>query len=464
LCCLTRQNKLQENDDETFQEGNIAKYFRHWHAPAILSVPGKIVTLVVFSGLLALGIFGTMNLNVEDSSRAFIPPDSYVNDYIAATDLFFPSQGTDLYIVFEGEDAIFQDRQGLSELKNRLNGLFTKPPYIAEPSSEETYRNVIDGFKRYLDEFGTAAIGGEFLGDDGWPMTKESFTSTLAAYANFTGPGALYASDIVLSEDKQLEAFRVKLKYVRLVKREDFKVIDDAEKLIKAMDSTRDMVDSWNGVPPAVAYSDYFLEIEGFKIIRRELFVNVALAIASVGVIVFITVASPVTSLLITLNVGCCIIEILGFMYLVGIVIDSVAVINIVLAVGLSVDYSAHVGHCFMVKSGNRQRRVTESLTDVGAAVLNGGLSTFLAVVVLLFSSSYVFQVLSKQFALTVGFGLLHGLVALPVMLSVVGPKPFASAEETIDTKRKPIPEPGPDPIQVTAHMQHGESGSDNDL
>merc|ERR1712079_181324 len=106
-----------------------------------------------------------------------------------------------------------------------------------------------------------------------------------------------------------------------------------------------------------------------------------------------------------------------------GIVIDSVSVINIVLAVGLSVDYSAHVGHCFMVKSGSRNERVTEALADIGASVLNGAISTFLAVAVLLISTSYVFKTLSIQFALTVGLGVIHGLIFLPVLLSLIGPK-----------------------------------------
>ena len=61
--------------------------------------------------------------------------------------------------------------------------------------------------------------------------------------------------------------------------------------------------------------------------------------------------------------------------------------------------------------------------------MLNGALSTFLAVAVLLFSTSYVFKTLATQFALTVGLGVLHGLVLLPVILSLIGPKPFASAE-----------------------------------
>merc|ERR1712232_679623 len=101
---------------------------------------------------------------------------------------------------------------------------------------------------------------------------------------------------------------------------------------------------------------------------------------------------------------------------------------NIVLAVGLSIDYSAHVGHCFMAKGGkDRNVRALEALADIGAAVLSGALTTFLAVVVLLFSSSYVFATLSIQFALTVGLGVAHGLI----LLSMLGPKAFSSAEES---------------------------------
>ncbi len=158
---------------------------------------------------------------------------------------------------------------------------------------------------------------------------------------------------------------------------------------------------------------------------------NVGLALAAVGLIVLLTVPSPLAALIITVNVGFCLVEILGFMHALGIAIDSVSVINIVLAVGLSIDYSAHVGHCFMAKGGkDRNVRASEALADIGSAVLSGALTTFLAVVVLLFSSSYVFVTLSIQFALTVGLGATHGLVLLPVLLALIGPKAFSSAEE----------------------------------
>jgi Niemann-Pick C1 protein len=179
---------------------------------------------------------------------------------------------------------------------------------------------------------------------------------------------------------------------------------------------------------------------------------NVGLAILAVGVIVFLTVASPGTSILITANVAACIVDILGFMNVLGIVIDSISVINIVLAVGLSVDYSAHVGHCFMVKGGtDSNKRASEALADIGAAVLSGAISTFLVVVVLLFSSSYVFVILSRQFALTVGLGIAHGLVCLPVLLAIFGPKSFSSAkdpdaaEDTQDEKQLAQTDHSPD-------------------
>merc|ERR1712222_14809 len=94
-----------------------------------------------------------------------------------------------------------------------------------------------------------------------------------------------------------------------------------------------------------------------------------------------------------------------------------------------------------MTKRGDdKNARALDSLADMGQAVLSGAISTFLAVVVLLFSSSYVFVVLSTQFALTVALGVIHGLVLLPVMLSVVGPKAHG-AEKPLETKKMDVEE-----------------------
>jgi predicted RND superfamily exporter protein len=494
LCCLTRKISIDEEKDNGFEEDLISRYFRNYHAPAILSKVGKLFTLIIFSGLFGFGIYGTLNLSVEDSERSFIPADSYLNDYFDAADEYFPSQGIDVYFTFEGGKSqaisIYEARQGLADLDTRLTGLSDKSPFIAEPVSEEAYRNVMRGMYTYLITSGSGAIGNATLGDDNWPANEADFVSSLSLYTSVNGPGSVYAQDVSFSSDDngditQVDAIRVQSEYVRLTKLVRSEIIDDADRQIEAMDDTRALVESWGpDLPPAFPYSPKFITIEGFKILKRELFQNVGLAILAVGIIVLCTVASPVTAFLITINVAFCIVEILGCMFALGIVIDSVSVINIVLAVGLSVDYSAHVGHCFMVKGGtDKNRRALEALADIGAAVLSGAISTFLAVVVLLFSSSYVFVTLSRQFVLTVFLGVIHGLVLLPVLLSLVGPAPFASAVDPDSTETATLGKAGGeylddvDPqkgtksevattehLQVTEHNQPAENSSREDV
>lgn len=63
------------------------------------------------------------------------------------------------------------------------------------------------------------------------------------------------------------------------------------------------------------------------------------------------------------------------------------------------------------------------SLQAISCAVLNGGFSTLLAVILLTFSDVYVFVAFFKIFVLVVAFGLYNGLVVLPVLLSLIGPK-----------------------------------------
>merc|ERR1712038_279135 len=432
LCCLTRKKDYEESADG-FEEGRLSVYFRKYHAPFILSTIGKIIVITIFAGTFGFGIWGAMNLSVEDTERSFVPANSYLTGYLNTIDEYYPSSGIDVYFIFESEGSeIYDQREELANLSSRIEGKSTEAPFIAEPTGEK-FSNVMDGFAAHLAT-GTT-ITGITLGSDSWPTSEADFVQELSAYASFSNAGEnggdMYASDVVYNDDKtSVKAIRMKSEYVRLTKLKGSKVIDDADKQIAAMDATREMVGSWEDLPKSFPYSEKFIAVEGFKIIRKELFLNVGLALVAVGFIVLLTVPSPLAAIIITVNVGFCIVEILGFMHALGIAIDSVSVINIVLAVGLSIDYSAHVGHCFMAKGGkDKNVRALEALADIGAAVLNGALTTFLAVVVLLFSSSYVFVTLSIQFALTVGLGVTHGLILLPVLLSLLGPNPFSSAE-----------------------------------
>jgi len=440
FCCFKRDGEIPA--DGGFQENFISRYFRNYHAPAILkTVWNKIGVLVVFAGLFSYGVYGATQLSVEDSGRNFIQDDSYINNFVSAGDQFFSSGATSigLFVVFQNGQEIYRKRSSLAQLRDRVSGLSTEPPYIAEPNSAETYRNVMTGLAAYLGtEEGKNKIEEEGipLEDDNWPTTYPDFITTLRFYTTKTVDGRQFSRDInfIDNDDDETDiTIRVYLSYINLTKESRGKTLDDAERQIKAMDATRDLVDKWgreSELPPAYVYSGKFFSIEGFKIIRHELFQNAGLALLAVGIITLLSLGNGAIAFIITLNVAFCITEILGFMFAAGLVIDSITVVSVVLAVGLSVDYSAHVGHCFMVKRGDRNTRATEALADIGASVLNGAATTFLAVVVLLFSTTYVFQTIATQFALTVTFGVGHGLILLPVLLSIFGPEPYKSAAE----------------------------------
>ena len=272
LCCVTRKGKQEEIEEieNGFKESFASAYFRKYHGPAILSKGGKLSVILLFSVLFGLGVYGTLNLNVEDTLRSFVPKDSYLTDYINAADEYYPSTGIDLMIGFVNGSDIYAKRDTLANLETRLTGLSTAAPYIAEPVAESAYRNVMAGFSSYLNEYGSDGINGIALGDDNWPTSEEDFVKALSFYASWIGPGAVYTQDVSFSEDySQIEAIRIKSEYVSLTKKVDGDVIDDASKQIEAMDATRELIASWDDdVPSSFTYSEKFLAIEGFKRIK----------------------------------------------------------------------------------------------------------------------------------------------------------------------------------------------------
>lgn len=92
---------------------------------------------------------------------------------------------------------------------------------------------------------------------------------------------------------------------------------------------------------------------------------------------------------------------------------------------------SAHIGHTFLtINEGNRTERALKTTLHIGAAVLYGGGSTILALSVLANSQAYTYRSFFRIFFLVIAFGLFHGVVLLPVILSVVGPRPYKKVEK----------------------------------
>merc|ERR1712130_108281 len=162
---------------------------------------------------------------------------------------------------------------------------------------------------------------------------------------------------------------------------------------------------------------------EQYAVITTEFYRNLVLAVVVIFAITLLLIPRVSAALLVLTTVVATIVDVLGFMWLWGLTIDGVTVCYTIIAIGLAVDYSAHVGEAFVLsQKETKAERVTDALYRVGASVFNGGFSTFLAVVAMANSQTYVFRVFFKQFFLVTSMGLFHGLIVLPVLLSWFGP------------------------------------------
>ena len=63
-----------------------------------------------------------------------------------------------------------------------------------------------------------------------------------------------------------------------------------------------------------------------------------------------------------------------------------------------------------------------------GAPIVSGALTTVLGIGFLEFGNSVTYFVFFKMFFITIVFGLLHGMLLLPVLLAWFGPPPSADA------------------------------------
>lgn len=88
--------------------------------------------------------------------------------------------------------------------------------------------------------------------------------------------------------------------------------------------------------------------------ISNELIRNLGLTMAAVVSVTLILISDLVTVFWVFTCIAFTLIDLLGLMYYWGLTVEISSSIIVILAAGLAIDYSAHIGHTFTTVRGSK--------------------------------------------------------------------------------------------------------------
>ncbi|ETN81458.1 patched family protein [Necator americanus] len=160
------------------------------------------------------------------------------------------------------------------------------------------------------------------------------------------------------------------------------------------------------------------------NVILQSTIQNDTLAVICMVVISLIFIPNPLCAVWITIAIVTIDVGVIGFLSLWSVKLDPIFMITIILSIGFSIEFSAHITHGFVSNEGNLtpKERCIDSMEKLAWPVVHGSMSTILGVTVLAFINSYMVLVFFKTIFLVLIIGVFHALVLLPIVLATTTP------------------------------------------
>ncbi|KAL8568619.1 hypothetical protein ACOMHN_032275 [Nucella lapillus] len=496
VVCCTRVGR-RKGKEGAGEEGVLFSLIHWFYGPFLLSQWVRPVVMVVFVGWFCASVAVTPRIEVGLDQSLAMPKDSYVLDYFSNLTAYLSVGAPVYFVVRDGYDySSVRQQNGLCGgngcLENSLLGqLYTaskQPDYtrIAHPAT-----SWIDDYVAWLTPGGNTPCcrlhnhTGQFCPASskdldcvrcdvdqfvGGRPQKEDFMEFLPAFlsdnpntACAKGGHAAYGSGVHLLDNKTRVGATYFMTYHTVLKTSSDYV--DALKKAREIganisatlrhlrsgdsDSSPGFHDNQQ-LEEVFPYSVFYVFYEQYLTIVQDTVVNLAICLSAILAVTFVLLGCDLHSALLVIVTLCMILaDLLGLMYFWGISLNAVSLVNLIMAVGISVEFCSHIVRAFAVSSGTsrihkasealsymgssvsdcyeclyRIHTARDALSHMGSSVLSGITLTKLGgIVVLAFSKSQLFQVFYfRMYMGIVLFGAAHGLVFLPVLLTYLGP------------------------------------------
>lgn len=467
-CIRISSSKGSDKGDDQRNIGLVVRYMKEVHAP-MLDIPGvKIFVIAVFIAFSFASIDLCTRLQPGLEQKIVLPHDSYLQNYFDDLAKYL-RVGPPLYFVVKNFNYSSESQQtnqlcsisqcDSNSLLNEITraSLSAESSYIAKPAaswlddfliwlSPEAFsccRKFVNGSYCPPDDQppccqagdGSCGFGGICKDcttcfrhsdlHDGRPSTtqfKEKlpwFLTALPSSNCAKGGNGAYTSSVDLTgyDSGIIEASSFRTYHTPLNKQSDY---------VNGMRAAREFSSkvSKSLKMQIFSYSVFYIFFEQYLDIWKTALINISIGLGTIFVVCLVITCSLWTSSIILVVLAMIVIDMMGVMAILKIQLNAISVVNLVMSIGIAVEFCVHITHSFSVSSGDRGTRAKAALSTMGASIFSGiTLTKLVGVIVLRFARSEIFVVYYFQMYLAlVLLGFLHGLVFLPVVLSICGP------------------------------------------
>jgi len=392
-----------QDDNKNVNTRNIFDRFMIWFSHVLLQPMVKVAVILSFLGMLGGFTYSAFKLEQRFEIAEVLPSGSYVAKFWSTIDGYNHGSGIAPYIIFRDVDQSAPDIQ--EQMEQYVNDLVEIDAIADQP----TFFWLRD-FKSYISSSGVAGL------------YNASFTDQLDSFLAVPSFYKLYKDDIVRDDIGNIIISRTRC-------RMDNVALQDVTMQVQALTDAMSVSDSQPINEDRKDWAFFTYDITAYNVwmfytsTPSELLLSTVLSITAVTVITLIFIPHWTSALFVGPIMIMLYADLLGFLQVCGIAINSITFISLVLSIGLMVDFLVHVLlRYYESEALTRAEKVKDALQTMGVSVLIGGLSTFLGVIPLAFASSDIFYTLFITFLGLVVLGLAHGLIFLPVVLSLLGP------------------------------------------
>ncbi|TKS79031.1 Niemann-Pick C1-like protein 1 [Collichthys lucidus] len=459
FCCVKVSTKRPKKPNEGF----LLPFMRKYYAPVLLNRYSRIIVMLVFIFIFCGSLFLMFHVTVGLDQELAMPQGSYMLTYFQYLYKYFEVGVPVYFVTTRGFN--FTTRTGMNatcssvgcdqfSLTQKIQYATNYPDlsYLAIPAN-----SWVDDFIDWLNPgskccrlYTTGPHIGQFcpateteykcnrrcmgLSVDGVIRPSvEKFNRFLPHFLSNRPDlqcpkGGLGAYDkAVVIENGEIIATRFMAYHTPVTNSQEFtaalkrarELADNITKSMRLIEGTSPDFEVFPYTVTNVFYEQYL------TIVPEGLF-NISLCLLPTFVVCCLLLGLDLRSGLLNLiTIIMIIVDTVGIMTLWGIDYNAVALINLVTAVGISVEFVSHMTRSFALSTKpTHVERAKEATANMGSAVFAGVAMTNLpGIVVLAFAKAQLIQIFFFRLNLIITLlGMAHGLVFLPVLLSFFGP------------------------------------------